>query len=158
MLVHHPIKISAIDQEDLQILSAHLQDAILPLSAITYDPDKGTFSTLVHRFCWEHPAIEHAGQPLYQRVHCGLHFEHVNKVMHRGFAPHKDQRLFNLLCIGYKKLNSMSCIHLFFSGESEIRIDVQKILCHLGDIHDPWPTYHRPKHIHEHLEEYTHSI
>lgn len=149
-LDHKPLKLIAKDLEDLQILAAHLQDSLLPLISMTYDSEEKTFTALANRFCWEHDAIEHEGEPLYHRVHTGVCFKNVTKVLHKGFKRHGSQRTLNLLTMHGEK---QGAVHLVFSGGHEIRLEIDSLHCHMGDVHHPWPTRKRPKHIHEHLEK-----
>lgn len=149
LLNHDPLKLIAKDLEDLQILAAHLQDSLLPLVSMVYDPKEQTFTALADRFCWEHEPIEHEGDPLYHRVHTGVCFRHVSKVLHKGFKRHGPVRTLNLLTMHGEKEGA---IHLVFSGGHEIRLEIDDLHCHIGDLSSPWPTRKRPKHIHEHLE------
>jgi hypothetical protein len=144
-----PLRLLANDIEDLGILAAHLQDAMLPLTSMVYDPEKATFTLLANRFCWEHPPIDHEGAPLYHRVHCGLFFRNVDKVHHRGFQRKGKTRILNLLTLQAKKNEA---IHLICSGSKEIRVETKNLHCQLGDLHAPWPTRKKPTHIYEHIE------
>jgi len=65
------LKLIAKDLEDLQILASHLQDSIIPLLSMSYDPETQTFRAIANRFCWEHAALEYEGEPLHHRVHSG---------------------------------------------------------------------------------------
>ncbi|MCE3230789.1 MAG: hypothetical protein K0R52_717 [Alphaproteobacteria bacterium] len=144
-----PLRLLAHDPEDLTILGAHLQDALLPLVSMVYEPKNATFTLLANRFCWEHPPLDHEGAPLYHRVHAGLCFRNVDKVHHRGFQRKGTSRVLNLLTLQTKKPNA---VHLICSGNHEIRIETKKIHCHLGDLHHPWPTRKKPTHIYQHVE------
>lgn len=145
-----PLKLIAKDLEDLQILAAHLQDAILPLMSMQYDPETKTFRALANRFCWEHGEMEADGKPVYHRVHSGLEIHNVERVLHKGIDLQKNDQHYNLLTMHGE---NEGAIHLVFSGGSEIRLETNDIHLHLGDVQKPWPTPHKPKHIHEHLEE-----
>lgn len=145
-----PLKLIAKDLEDLQILAAHLQDAILPFMSMQYDPETKTFRALANRFCWEHGEMEHEGEELYHRVHSGLEVHNVDKVLHKGFDFNQHDKDYNLLTIHGE---NEGAIHLVFSGGSEIRLETDDVHLHLGDVQHPWPTRQRPKHIHEHLED-----
>ena len=141
------LKVAAVDSEDLNILSAHLQDAIIPLHSMHYNEDTGTFSGLCNRFCWEHDDHYFEGKQLFHRVHSGLTFHGVSEVHHRGFDPHGDERTLNLLTVKTQAgHNGTTHIHLVFSGQSEIRLSVNSIKCLLGDLHHPWPTEKKPSH------------
>lgn len=143
-----PLKLIAKDLEDLQILAAHLQDAILPFMSMQYDPETKTFRALANRFCWEHGEIEHEGEPLHHRVHSGLEIHNVKRVLHKGF--NKDDQHYTLLAMHGEQEGA---VHLVFSGGSELRVETDDIHLHLGDVQHPWPTRKKPKHIHEHLDD-----
>lgn len=144
-----PLRLLARDLEDLTILSTHLQDALLPLTSMVYEPKNATFTMLANRFCWEHPAIDHEGEPMHHRVHSALSFKNVGAVHHRGVQRKGNTRILNLLALQATPSNA---IHLICSGDNEIRIETKDIHCHLGDLHHPWPTRKKPTHLYEHIE------
>lgn len=144
-----PLRLLARDTEDLTILAAHLQDALLPFVSMVYEPKNATFTMLANRFCWEHPPLDHEGEPMYHRVHAGLCFRNVEKVRHRGFQQKGTPRILNLLTLHAK---NNEAIHLIGSGNQEIRVETKNLHCHLNDLHQPWPTRKRPTHIYEHIE------
>lgn len=141
-----PLKMIAKDLEDLQIMAAHLQDAIIPLMSMSYDAETKTFRLLANRFCWEHEELIHENEPLYHRVHSGLEVHHVNKVMHKGLNLKEDKGTHNLLTIHNE---DPQAVHLVFSGGPEVRLEVEELHLHLGDVQHPWPTRQKPKHVHE---------
>jgi hypothetical protein len=147
-----PLRLLAKDLEDLQILVAHLQDALMPLTTMVYDRSSKTFTLLANRHCWEHPPQVHEGQDLHHRVHSGVCFREVQGVHHKGFHHHGPVRQLNFLTALHKAQENY--LHLVFSAGHEIRLAIDKIHCHLGDIDYPWPTRNKPMHIHEHVENY----
>lgn len=145
----NPLKIMAFDHDDLHILAAHIQDAVIPLHSLLYDPENATFSALCNRFCWEHHDQHFFEEdPLFHRVHSGLCFRHVKSVKHKGFQRHKDSHPLNLLTLHAEDKGGYANVHLLFSGHSEILLEVDKIHCNLGDLHHPWPTKKKPHHDH----------
>ncbi len=144
-----PLRLLANDTEDLAILATHLQDALLPLASMVYEPKNATFTLLANRFCWEHPPIDHEGMPMYHRVHSGLCFRNVDKVHHRGFQRNGNTRILNLLTLQAQRTDA---IRLICSGNNEIHIETKNLHCHLGDLHQPWPTRKKPIHVYEHIE------
>lgn len=150
-----PLKLLAKDLEDLTILAAHLQDALLPLISMVYEPEKATFSMLANRFCWEHPPLVHEEGPIYHRIHAGLCFHNVDKVHHRNLDRTGDQRFMSFLTFQQPTPNM---VHLICSRGSEIRIETKDLHCQLGDIHDPWPTRQKPMHLYEHIEVFENGL
>lgn len=144
-----PLKLIAKDLEDLQILAAHLQDSLLPMLSMSYDPKEKVFRALANRFCWEHGEHEDEDGSYYYRTHSGLEIHHVTKVLHKNFDFKGSRRAHNLLTLS---LQDDKAIHLVFSGDSEIRVEVDDMHILLGDVHHPWPTRKKPTHLHEHVD------
>lgn len=148
-----PLRLLAKDKEEIHILSAQLQDGLLPLTSIHFDKDAKTFTCLVNRFCWEH-LDTHPNEECYYRVHSGFSVSNVLNVHKRNFHQKHPERVLNLLMITVDEpKKGHQTIHLLFSGDKEIRLEVESILCQLGDVDHPWHTSKRPMHLHEHLDE-----
>ena len=143
------LRLIAEDMKDLLLFSAHLQDSLLPMHSMRFIEDEGTFSSLCNRFCWEHDGKHFFEDvPLYHRVHSGLCFKHVKSVQHKGFERNSPYYThLNLLTIHTKDEKDGLGIHLLFSGESEIKLCVEKLYGHIGDLHQPWPTAKKPQHF-----------
>ncbi|MBX9621371.1 MAG: DUF2948 family protein [Alphaproteobacteria bacterium] len=138
-----PLKIIAEDHEDLKVIAACLQDALIPLSGMEYDVKQGHFHIVANRFCWECEPETLEGQPYYARVVSGLAFHHVKEVQKKCLDLHNENELVNLLTIHNME---DGCVHLIFSGGSEIKLKVDKLCCHLKDVNEPYPTSHKPSH------------
>lgn len=148
-----PLRLLAKDKEEIHILSAHLQDGLLPLTSIHFDKDTKIFTCLLNRFCWEH-LNTHPNEELYYRVHSGFSVANVQNVHRRNFDHGRNERVLNLLMITVDEpKEKYQTIHLLFSGDREIRLEVESIHCQLGDVDNPWHTSKRPMHLYEHLEE-----
>jgi hypothetical protein len=145
--LHLPrLKLRADDLHDLQIFSTYLQDSLVPLHSMNFNQQSNCFSSLANRFCWEHEGHLYENEPLYHRVHSGIMFSGVKKIFYKGFDHKGETRSLNLLAIQAEIGSNDNTIHLLFSGESEIRLHVDTIKCHLGDLHHPWPTKAKPSH------------
>lgn len=143
MTPYTPLRMIAEDNDDLQVIAACLQDALIPLSGMEYDEEKGIFSLVANRFCWEcHPETLE-GNSYYARVSAGLSFHQVTEIKKKDLNLQNRNELVNLLTIHDGEENS---IHLIFSGGSEIRLKVDKIACHFKDMDEPYHTCNRPSH------------
>ncbi len=160
-LTARPLRLRAVDAEDLAILSAQLQDALVPIADMAYLPDQGQFVMVVNRFMWNVPPADHAepgaaasgpgstGQairatedPSYLRIHCGVRFDGVTAVRSRGFDL-KDRRLIlELLAVRPEE----GAVSLDFAGGAQVRLETGAVDCFLADLGDPWPTRLRPSH------------
>ena len=92
------LKLAAMDEADLAILSAHLQDAVLKRSEMDYVPANRRFVLACNRFDWQDAAAKENGGvgarlsklvgkgPTYQRRRASLVIDHVSGAAHRDFA------------------------------------------------------------------------
>lgn len=143
MTTYTPLRMIAEDEDDLQIIAACLQDALVPLSGMDYDEEMGKFHLVANRFCWECAPEILEGDSFYQRVPTGLAFHHVTEIKKKDLNLQSKSELVNLLTIHDGDTNS---IHLIFSGGAEIRLTVDKISCHLKDMDEPYHTCNKPCH------------
>lgn len=143
MTIYTPLRMIAEDEDDLQIIAACLQDALVPLSGMNYDQETGTFHLIANRFCWECDPEILEGDSFYKRVPTGLAFHQVIEIKKKDLDLQNKNELINLLTIHDENINS---IHLIFSGGAEIRLTVDKISCHLKDVDEPYHTCNKPCH------------
>lgn len=134
------LKLRAEDPEDLGVLAAVLQDALLPVCDMEYLPDEKRFVLVANRFKWETAN----GKPsrTFERTLTGLCFDDVAAVRTRGFSRSERQRILNLLTIEA----APQAVTFAFSDGALLRLDVAAIRCHVEDIGEPWPTPWRPDH------------
>jgi hypothetical protein len=135
-------KLRAEDAEDLLVISACLQDALVPVRDLAYIPEEGTFLFVANRFRWENGVRPAPGEAGLERTLCGIAFSEVTAVSYSGFRRSENGRILSLLAIRAEN----SKVHLEFSGGAAIRLEVACILCHAKDIGEPWPTSWQPRH------------
>jgi hypothetical protein len=140
---HKSLRLQAQTPQDITVLSALLQDALIHIGGMHYNPKEGLFTLLANRFCWETGAHEIDGLAVHKRTRSGLHFSHVTSVRHKGIARTQLRRIHNLLAIRCLRDNE---IRLLFSHNAQISLSVNKILCHLTDLQDHWWTTQKPIH------------
>ena len=137
------LKLRAADGEDLAVISAILQDALVTIGEMAYLPDEHRFALVANRFKWEPGA---GPAPIKgERVLTGLCIDGVKAVSRRGFSPRESDRILSLLAVHVEEGAAPSLI-LDFAGGSSVRLEVERIMCHLDDLGEPWPTRWRPKH------------
>ncbi len=160
---NRPMKLRALDGHDLEVISACLQDALVPLREVTFLKKEGRFVMVANRFKWElgsEPAAQAAEQPEtadptddarfeddpseppFERTNCGICFDRVKQVRFRGIDLTSKHQILNLLAIE----SGAGSIDLLFSDDAAIRLDVSAISCHLEDLGEPWPTRWHPVH------------
>lgn len=138
-----PLKLRAMDAEDLEVFSAVLQDALVSMGDMAYLEDEKRFVLVATRFRWEDvPQNAATGKP-FERVLCGLSFEDVARVQMRGIDRARDgDRIFELLAVR----KEADGVRLVLAGGAEIRLESAQVRCHLKDLGEPWPVFARPSH------------
>ena len=134
------LKLRAEDEEDLAVVSAFLQDALLPVAEMIYLPAEQRFVLVANRFMWERPAIDKKGHC--ERTLTGIAFDGVTAVQVRGFERTVSDRILQVLAVRA----APGSVIFEFSGDDAMRLETDQILCHLEDIGEPWPTPWRPRH------------
>jgi hypothetical protein len=141
------LKLKAVGADDLAVISGALQDAIIPIGDISYEPVTRQFVFAANRFRWESAAADSARTPA-ERVHAGVTFSNVTAVRRRGIDFRDRSAFLNLLsisCVADPDQDGV-VVELTFSGNTAIRLETTGLLCHLEDFGEPWPTQWRPQH------------
>lgn len=133
------MKLSAVDEKDLTVLAAVLQDALVLIDDIAYFPEDGQFVLVANRYQWE---ADLAGAKEHARTTTGVTFSKVVGVKRKGLDRRDGDGLLSLLTITAEP----GALHLTFAGDAAIRLEVSGILCHLQDVGESWPTKWRPDH------------
>lgn len=140
------LKLTALDEEDLAVISAHLQDALVRVGDISYLADEQRFALVLNRFDWDH-ALRADGGEGYRRRRSGLHFERVRAARSRGIPRRRRDAVLELLSIGFEPGDAPSgAIELAFAGGGTIRLEVECIEARISDLGPVWRTRHRPRH------------
>ena len=136
------LKLRAEDADDLAVISACLQDALVPVRDLAYDAEDRTFLLVANRFRWEDGLRRAAEEGGFARILCGITFLEVAAVSYIGFRRSDNSRILALLAIRHED----GAVRLEFSGGASIRLEVARILCHVRDLGEPWPTLWQPRH------------
>jgi hypothetical protein len=141
------LKLLAQDAEDVKIISAHLQDAVMRVGDLAYLPKQHRFAALLNRFCWEDCGDNKTGV----RVLCGLHFDGVLKVQSQHVRQDDPNAVIDLLAINFTpEQDGAGTIDLMLAGGGRIRLSVECIAATLRDMTEPRPAVSRPAHDLEH--------
>ncbi|AOO83380.1 DUF2948 family protein [Bosea vaviloviae] len=137
-----PLKLIALDADDLAILSAHLQDAVLKVTDIAYLPGEKRFALAARRFDW---AGAQAGQR--RRRLAALHFERVTTARSTGIDTAAPGTVLNLLAITFEERDGPTGdVTLHFSDGAAIRLDVECIEAQMKDLGPVWEAVATPDH------------
>lgn len=138
----NPLKLVALDEEDLAVISAHLQDAEAPLSEIAYLPREKRFALCLARLEWE---TDPAAPP--RRRLTGLHFERVLAAQARNMDPRRKDEVAELIGVVFEPAEAPSgSITLFFSQDRAVRLEVECIEAQMRDMGPVWEAQSRPNH------------
>lgn len=137
------LKLVAMDAEDLGILSAHCQDAVMKLGDLAYLPAESRFLIEMNRFVWE----KRKGAEEPERRRAVLHFERVGKVSVKDIDPKQKDRILSLLAIVYEPVDAPAgTIDLVFAGSGVIRLHVECVEAQLADMKTAWAASSIPVH------------
>jgi Protein of unknown function (DUF2948) len=130
------LKLRAEDEEDLAVISAMLQDSLVPVEDMCFLPDEKRFVMVVNRFRWE------SEQGARERTLTGLCFSEVAAAKVSGFSRGEGERILEVLALRAGD----GIVQFDFAGGERLRLEVGRLLCHVEDIGEPWPTQWRPSH------------
>lgn len=141
------LKLMALDAEDLGVLSAHLQDAVMRVSDMTYLKAEKRFAAVLNRFDWQTVAARSGRKESYERRRTGLRFERVLGAQVTGIDLKDQTAVLSLLAISYTpKDDPEGFVELHFSGGAGIRLQVECIEAELADLGAAWSTQRKPRH------------
>lgn len=139
------LKLVALDEEDLKIVSAHLQDAVMQVGDLTYLANEKRFVLACNRFVWEKTFLKR--RKAKERRRTALHFERVTKVQAKNIRRNAKDAVVNLLAIQFEQGDTPSgTVELIFSGDGIIRLEVECIEAQLSDLGGAWSTGSEPTH------------
>lgn len=139
------LKLAALDEDDLAIVSAHVQDAVLRVADIDWQPNSRRFLMPLNRFVWE--TAGGVFKRSFERRRAVLHFDHVLAVRSTRVPKASADAVLNLLAVTFAPTDTPSgTIALAFAGGGEIRLDVECVEARLADLGAAWSTDHRPQH------------
>lgn len=150
------LKITARDAEDLTVVSAFLQDALIPLNEMRYLAQERRFILVANRFRWERAASGNStpsaiGDASFdsdedfgdlQRINCGICIDRVLAVRSRGIDQDRPDEFLSLLSLQLDGGN----LNLLFAGGGVIQLDVETLALYMCDLGTAWPTQWRPEH------------
>ena len=138
------MKLGAADTEDLEILSARLQDAAGKLKDFAWLPRQHRFACVLNRYRWE-DAKGLRGT----RVRSGLRFDGVLDVKSQNLKRGAPDAVVSLLAIkftGNGAEDPGGIIEFVLAGGGAIRLTVECIDAELSDLTGPWEARARPVH------------
>jgi hypothetical protein len=147
-----PVKFVALDKDDLDVVSTHLQDAEVKVADVHWRPQEKRLVVGVARFDWMGAS---ASAPELRRCRSALRFERVLACKCKCVNPAAKDALLNLLAVEFAEGDPPAgVVTLTFSGGATLRLEVECLEAELADIGPTWTTAAPPVHA-DHINETT---
>lgn len=138
------LKFAVLDEEDLEVVSTHLQDAVVKVADVLWRPNEKRLVVALNRFDWE---SAQTNKPEYRRRRSALRFERVLSCKCRSLDPAGKDAVLNLLAVEFSETDSPSgVVSLIFSGGAVLRLDVECLEAELVDLGPVWTAAKCPQH------------
>ncbi len=142
---YRPLRLIAADADDLQIVSAVLQDAVGKVGEFAYLPGQRRFAFVVNRFLWEVVGDRRMGP--FARVRTGCHFDDVVDVKAQNVRLDARDAVVDILAVRFEPSDDgAGCVTLDLAGGGAIKLGVDSVNASLSDVSEPWRVRARPRH------------
>jgi hypothetical protein len=133
-----PLRLLAEDAEDLEVISAALQDAVAKVGDIHYEAAARKLTIAANRYRWE------AGG---ERIRTALQVGGVLSVKAKKVRRDAKQAVVEILAVGFEPGDPPGgVVSITLAGGGELRLDVECVDAILADVSQPWPTRKTPAH------------
>jgi hypothetical protein len=144
-----PLRLRALDAEDLKVVSSLVQDAVFPGSEMRWDRRHRRFAILLNRFRWEDaPAAKTRRRP-FERVQAVLAIEDALRVVSQGIEPRDPDTILSILSIDFEPgEDGTGRVVMTLAGDGAIAVEVEALEVVLRDVTRPYvaPSGKAPEH------------
>ncbi|MCA0044122.1 DUF2948 family protein [Celeribacter litoreus] len=144
-----PLYLKALDAEDLTVISALVQDAVVPMGEISYKASERRFALLINRFRWEDvEAAERRKRPV-ERVQAVLVFDDVMSARSSGVPAGDKEMILSVLAVTFTPTDDgAGTVEITLAGDGVIALDVEALDVTLKDVTRPYvaPSHRVPTH------------
>jgi hypothetical protein len=141
------LRLAAIDAEDLAVVSAHVQDAVLKVGDMTYLPREHRFVVAMNRFIWEEAEGKRRD---YERRRAALTFDRVTAAKVSRIDRSRPDAVLELLAVNFEATGGPDdpggTVTLVFAGGGAVQLTVEVIEVRLADLGAAWATAAKPAH------------
>lgn len=144
-----PLRLRALDAEDLPALSALIQDAVFPITELSWSKAQRRFGILLNRFRWEDADAATARSRPFERVQSVLTIEDALAVRSQGIDRGDKNTILSVLSVGWiAGDDGMGTVELTLAGDGAIAVDVEALEITLTDVTRPYiaPSGQKPAH------------
>jgi hypothetical protein len=133
------LRLLALDADDLGVVSAALQDAVVKVGDIVFEAKARRLTIAVNRYRWEAGGGE--------RVRSALQLGYVLDVQTRRIRRSPKDAVLELLALSFEPGEAPGgVVALNFAGGGDLRATVECVDAVLADVSAPWPTPRSPEH------------
>lgn len=142
------LKLIALDSEDLAVVSAHLQDAVISVSEMAFLKSERRFAAIANRFDWsEALAGTRSRRQPFTRRRTGLRFEQVLGAQLANIDLADKKQMLNVLAIRFEPTDAPEgFVIISCAGGAAIRLHVAYLEAELKDLGAAWATKSKPEH------------
>jgi hypothetical protein len=140
-----PLRLVALDEQDLRIISAHVQDAVTKVGEIQYSAADKQLVIPINRYAWEKKRRFFSRRG--ERRRSVLHFNRVLSARTSGIDQARKDDVLSLLAIEFAETEAPAGeMVLIFAGGAALSLQVEVIEVQLGDLGGAWEAAARPRH------------
>ena len=144
-----PLRLKAMDVEDLPVIAALVQDAVFPITEMKWDRNSRRFAMLLNRFRWEDvPDAQRRGRE-FERVQCVLAIEDALHVASQGLDRKDKETVLSRMTLSFTPSeDGAGRVEITLAGDGAIAIDVEALEITLRDVTRPYiaPSHKAPDH------------
>ena len=134
-----PLRLKALDSDDLAVMSSLTQDAVFPASEMRWDRKARRFALLLNRFRWEDAPNAKIGKRSVERVQAVMSIEDVMSVKSQGVQAGDADTIMSLLSVSFEpSIDGMGRVLMTLSGDGAIAIEVEALEIMLADVTRPY--------------------
>ena len=134
------LKLAARDPDDLEVISAQMQDALIRLADVRYVKKTRQFVLVANRYAWE-------SLPAKERHRSGLHFENVLAVKRHGLQQTDPDVILSLMSVSFAETDAPAgVVTLTFANGAAVQLHVEYLDCLLKDLGGVWAAGRTPDH------------
>tara|TARA_R110002012_G_C11512700_1_gene598603 strand:+ start:305 stop:754 length:450 start_codon:yes stop_codon:yes gene_type:complete len=139
------LKLLALDQDDLAIVSAYMQDSVFRVADLSYDARGRQFMVVFNRFVWEKADRKNKG---FERRRSVISFKRVEAVRTLGVDRNNPDAVCSLLAMRFDQKGDgpEGTVELILAGGAAISLDVECIEAQMMDTGGAWETERMPRH------------
>lgn len=144
-----PLRLQAQDVDDLSVLSALLQDAIFPITEMSWQPSQQRFGLLLNRFRWEDATAAERRNRAFERVQAMLVIGSVLSVASNGIDRSDREMILSMLAMNFTPTSDgAGRLEIVLAGDGAIALEIECIDINLKDVTRPYkaPSGHAPSH------------